>query len=72
VWSWDISYCPSEVRGQHWYLYLIMDIYSRKIVAWEIHEAESGELAKSSLIELCCARNVGKTHRCCTQITARQ
>ncbi|PFG54609.1 putative transposase [Marinobacter sp. LV10R520-4] len=46
VWSWDISYCPSEVRGQHWYLYLIMDIYSRKIVAWEIHEAESGELAK--------------------------
>jgi putative transposase len=34
VWSWDISYCPSTVRGQHWYLYLIMDIYSRKIVAW--------------------------------------
>jgi putative transposase len=34
------------VRGQHWYLYLILDIYSRKIVAWEIHEAESGELAK--------------------------
>jgi putative transposase len=34
------------MRGQHWYLYLIMDIYSRKIIAWEIHEAESGELAK--------------------------
>lgn len=47
VWSWDISYCPSVVRGQHWYLYLIMDIYSRKIVAWEVHEAESGELAKA-------------------------
>ncbi len=46
VWSWDISYCPSAVRGQHWYLYLILDIYSRKIVAWEVHEAESGELAK--------------------------
>ncbi|MFC4876671.1 IS3 family transposase [Microbulbifer halophilus] len=46
VWSWDISYCPSVVRGQHWYLYLILDIYSRKIVAWEVHEAESGELAK--------------------------
>ena len=46
VWTWDISYCPSAVRGQHWYLYLIVDIYSRKIVAWEIHEAESGELAK--------------------------
>lgn len=44
VWTWDISYCPSSVRGQHWYL--IMDIYSRKIVVWEIHEAESGELAR--------------------------
>jgi putative transposase len=46
VWSWDISYCPSVVRGQHWYLYLILDIYSRKIVAWEVHETESGELAR--------------------------
>jgi len=46
VWSWDISYCASAVRGQHWYLYLIMDIYSRKIVAWEVHEAESGDLAR--------------------------
>lgn len=34
------------VRGQHWYLYLILDIYSRKIVAWEVHETESGELAR--------------------------
>jgi putative transposase len=46
VYTWDISYCPSEVRGEHWYLYLIMDIFSRKIVAWEVHETESGELAK--------------------------
>jgi putative transposase len=34
------------VRGQHWYLYLITDIYSRKIVAWEIHDAEFCELAR--------------------------
>jgi len=49
VWSWDISYCPSVVKGEHWYLYLVMDIYSRKIIAWEVHEAESGELAKKLL-----------------------
>ncbi|MGB1270654.1 MAG: transposase, partial [Endozoicomonas sp.] len=30
-----------------WYLYLILDIYSRKIVAWEIHDKESGELASA-------------------------
>lgn len=45
VWSWDISWMPSRVRGVFWYLYLIVDIYSRKIVGWEIHEREAGELA---------------------------
>ena len=46
VYTWDISYCPSNVKGVFWYLYLILDIYSRKIVGWEVHETESGELAK--------------------------
>ncbi|RDH87553.1 MAG: IS3 family transposase [endosymbiont of Escarpia spicata] len=45
VWSWDISYLPSSVRGQYFYLYLIMDIYSRKIVGWEVHDCEGGEEA---------------------------
>ena len=34
VWSWDITYLPSHVRGVFFYLYLIMDIYSRKITAY--------------------------------------
>ncbi len=38
VWSWDITYLPSLVRGQYYYLYLIEDIYSRKGVGWEVHE----------------------------------
>ena len=50
VWSWDISYLPSVVRGMFYYLYLIEDIYSRKIVGWEVHDRESGELA-SELME---------------------
>jgi len=45
VWSWDISYLPSNVIGRFHYLYLIEDIFSRKIVGWEVHEVESGELA---------------------------
>ena len=45
VWSWDITYLPSTVRGQYYYLYLIEDIYSRKGVGWEVYEQESGELA---------------------------
>lgn len=45
VWSWDISYLPSGVRGRFFYLYLIVDIFSRKIVGWEVHEQECGEAA---------------------------
>ncbi len=49
VWSWDISYMPSNVIGQHFYLYMIEDIYSRKIVGWEVHERECGEYAAQLL-----------------------
>lgn len=45
VWSWDITYLPSPVRGKHYYLYLFEDIYSRKAVGWEVYEEESGEKA---------------------------
>ena len=45
VWSWDITYLPSPVRGQFYYLYLFEDIYSRKAVGWEVYAQESGEHA---------------------------
>lgn len=45
VWSWDITYLPSSVRGKYYYLYLIEDIYSRKTVGWEVHENEDGAKA---------------------------
>ena len=45
LWSWDVSYLPSPVRGLFYYLYLIVDIYSRKIVGWEIHDREAGDYA---------------------------
>lgn len=49
VWSWEITYLPSRVRGQYYYLYLIEDIYCRSGVGWEVHEQESGELAAKLL-----------------------
>jgi hypothetical protein len=42
VWSWDITYLPTSVRGMFFYLYMIMDVFSRKIVGWEVHAQESG------------------------------
>jgi transposase InsO family protein len=37
VWCWDLTYLPAEVAGLWYYLYVIIDLYSRKIVAWEVH-----------------------------------
>ncbi|KNX41591.1 Integrase core domain protein [Roseovarius tolerans] len=45
VWTWDITWMPGPVVGMFFYLYLIVDIFSRKIVGWEVHERESADLA---------------------------
>lgn len=45
VWTWDITWMPGPVAGRFFYLYMIVDIFSRKIVGWEVHERESAELA---------------------------
>ncbi len=49
VWSWDITYLASQIKGRFFYLYLFMDIYSRKIVGWEVYENESSEQAADVL-----------------------
>ncbi|WP_447877217.1 hypothetical protein [Serratia fonticola] len=45
MWTWDITWLPSVVRGRWYYLYLVEDVFSRKITGAEVHETESGELA---------------------------
>ncbi len=45
VWTWDITWMPGPITGMFFYLYLIVDIFSRKIVGWEVHERESADLA---------------------------
>ena len=45
VWTWDITWMPGPVLGMFFYLCLIVDIFSRKIVGWEVHESESADLA---------------------------
>lgn len=45
VWCWDVTYLPSRVTGLWYYLYLIMDLYSRKIVAWEVHDSDEADHA---------------------------
>ncbi|OXJ21394.1 IS3 family transposase [Burkholderia sp. HI2714] len=45
VWCWDMTYLPATVAGMWFYLYLIMDIYSRKIIAWEVHATDNADHA---------------------------
>lgn len=45
VWTWDITYLPAAIKGVFYYLYMITDIYSRKVVAWEVHDNQSDDLA---------------------------
>ncbi len=52
VWMWDITWLGGPARGIYYYLYLILDLFSRKIVAWEIWAEESAEHA-STLIKRC-------------------
>jgi transposase InsO family protein len=45
VWCWDMTYLPGRVTGTWFYLYLILDLYSRKIVAWEVHDTDDADHA---------------------------
>ena len=45
VWCWDMTYLPTGIIGRWFYLYLILDLYSRKIVGWEIHETDHSDHA---------------------------
>lgn len=55
VWTWDITYLNRPIKGQHYYLYMILDMYSRKIVGWEVWEEENAahasELIKRAYID---------------------
>ena len=45
LWSWDVTYLATTVRGIFFYLYLIMDVFSRKIVGWDVYQTESADQA---------------------------
>ncbi len=55
VWSWVITELPITVRGIWLYLYLVIDIWSRKVVAWDVAEREDAAIA-AGLVSLACIR----------------
>jgi len=60
VWSWDITYLASPVRGAFFYAYVIIDVFSRKIVGHEVHDRECGEFAAQLIDEACLREGVDR------------
>ncbi len=60
VWTWDITYLPSPIKGIFFYLYMILDLYSRKIVAWQVHCREDSSLAGELIKEGCLLEGISQ------------
>ena len=56
MWCWDITWLLGPIRRQFTFLYLIIDLYSRKIVGWKVHETESSAQARDLVEQACPAR----------------
>jgi transposase InsO family protein len=52
LYSWDITYLPTAIKGQFYYLYLFLDLFSRQVVGWQVFEAESSQYASELLRDI--------------------
>jgi putative transposase len=59
VWSWDITKLLGPTKWSYFYLYVILDIYSRYVVGWVIADAESKALAERFIRETCERQGIG-------------
>ena len=53
LWSWDITYLPTAIRGRFLRLYLVLDVWSRCIVGWDVHEQEAATHAATLMQRIC-------------------
>lgn len=60
VWSWDITYLNSPIRGAYYYLYLVEDIFSRMIVGWTLEEVESADHGGRLMDRICQEQGIAK------------
>ena len=58
VWSWDITYLQTSVKGLFFYLYMVIDVWSRKIIAAQIFDEESMEHSSMLLAHACMINGV--------------
>lgn len=59
VWVWDITWLPGPVAGTYYYLYLMLDLFSRKVVGWEVFAQENSACAAEVLRQASLAEKRG-------------
>ena len=62
VWSWDVTWLPTRVQGMFLFAYVLMDVWSRKIVGWEIHTEESEAYAHAFFRRVAAEHEVSGVH----------
>ncbi len=60
LWSWDITLLKGPTRRLFYYLYVILDVYSRFVVGWMVAQGESSELAEILITATCDKQNIRK------------
>ncbi len=58
VWSWDITRLPTTLRGWYLHLYLMLDVWSRRIMGWRVADAESAAIASKLVAQICRDGNI--------------
>lgn len=58
IYCWDISYLPTLVSGMYFYLYLFVDLFSRRIVGWQVYDCESAQQASELLQDICLRQGI--------------
>jgi len=53
LWSWDITKLKGAAKWTYFYLYVILDVFSRYVVGWMVAPRESAELAKRLIADTC-------------------
>ena len=53
LWSWDITLLRGPERGVWFYLYVVLDVFSRRVVGWLLARCQTGELATDLILDAC-------------------
>lgn len=60
LYSWDITYLPTTIQGKYFYLYVFLDVFSRKIVGWQVYAEESSQNASDMIQDICLRERVSR------------